>query len=147
MRYYCYNEPVFQVDANGFHTVVGNEVVTVSEEDIRRDYYPYWRAQMVKKFGEDIFAQLCDQLNAAPIQHIGKLLVLWRPVPEKPKAEPEEGKRGSRTVKLVTFARKGSPRPVVKTVTVHGNQRVTAGGQIKRAKVRTTSAKKKAQSQ
>ena len=41
MRYYCYNEPVFQVDANGFHTVVGNEVVTVSEEDIRRDYYPY----------------------------------------------------------------------------------------------------------
>ena len=57
MRYYCYNEPVFQVDANGFHTVVGNEVVTVSEEDIRRDYYPYWRAQMVKKFGEDIFAQ------------------------------------------------------------------------------------------
>mgnify|MGYP003343575683 CR=1 FL=1 len=107
----------------------------------------------VRVFGDDraareqIYQQLCDELNAAPIQHIGKLLVLWRPVPEKPKAEPDEGKRGSRTVKLVTFARKGSPRPVVKTVTVHGNQRVTAGGQIKRAKVRTTSAKKKAQSQ
>ena len=96
---------------------------------------------------EALLVQLADQLDAAPIQHIGKLLVLWRPVPEKPKAEPEEGKRGSRTVKLVTFARKGSPRPVVKTVTVHGNQRVTAGGQIKRAKVRTTSVKKKSQNQ
>ncbi len=96
---------------------------------------------------EAMLGQLAEQLDAAPVQHIGKLLVLWRPVPEKPKAEPDEGKRGSRTVKLVTFARKGSPRPVVKTVTVHGNQRVTAGGQIKRAKVRTTSAKKKAQSQ
>lgn len=96
---------------------------------------------------EAMLAQLADQLGAAPVQHIGKLLVLWRPVAPKVKAEPEESKRGSRTVKLVTFARKGSPRPVVKTVTVHGNQRVTAGGQIKRAKTRATSVKKKAQSQ
>ena len=28
---------------------------------------------------EVIFQALADQLNAAPIQHIGKLLVLWRP--------------------------------------------------------------------
>ena len=32
---------------------------------------------------EAMFIQLADQLNAAPIQHIGKLLVLWRPQPEK----------------------------------------------------------------
>ncbi|HPZ58800.1 MAG TPA: YhbY family RNA-binding protein, partial [Ottowia sp.] len=25
-----------------------------------------------------IYSQLADELNAAPIQHIGKLLVLWR---------------------------------------------------------------------
>ena len=30
---------------------------------------------------EAMYAQLCDELNAAPIQHIGKLLVLWRPQP------------------------------------------------------------------
>ena len=32
---------------------------------------------------EAFFAQLAEQLNAAPIQHIGKLLVLWRPIPPK----------------------------------------------------------------
>ena len=98
---------------------------------------------------EALLGQLAEQLGAAPVQHIGKLLVLWRPVPDKPapKAEPDAAKRGSRTVKLVTFARKGSPRPIVQTVTVHGNQRLTAGGQIKRAKKRATSVKKKAQSQ
>ena len=28
---------------------------------------------------EAMYQQLADELNAAPIQHIGKLLVLWRP--------------------------------------------------------------------
>ena len=32
---------------------------------------------------EDVLARLCDQLDAAPVQHIGKLLVLWRPLPVK----------------------------------------------------------------
>lgn len=26
-----------------------------------------------------MFEQICDQLDAAPVQHIGKLLVIWRP--------------------------------------------------------------------
>ena len=30
---------------------------------------------------EAIYLQLTDQLGAAPIQHIGKLLVMWRPKP------------------------------------------------------------------
>jgi len=30
-----------------------------------------------------MFQTLADELNAAPIQHIGKLLVLWRPLPER----------------------------------------------------------------
>lgn len=34
---------------------------------------------------EEIFQTLADELNAAPIQHIGKLLVLWRPMPPKEK--------------------------------------------------------------
>ena len=32
---------------------------------------------------ETMFQTLADELNAAPIQHIGKLLVLWRPPEEK----------------------------------------------------------------
>lgn len=93
---------------------------------------------------EEIFAQLCDQLNAAPIQHIGKLLVIWRPVPEKDGAQDTDGKRGGaapREVKILKFSKSGTRRPEVKKVTVLGNQRVTPGGLIKRAKKRMTSKK------
>jgi putative YhbY family RNA-binding protein len=93
---------------------------------------------------EEIFAQLCDQLNAAPIQHIGKLLVIWRPIPEKAHALDAEGKRGGaapREVKILKFSKSGTRRPEVKKVTVLGNQRVTPGGLIKRAKKRMTSKK------
>jgi putative YhbY family RNA-binding protein len=31
-----------------------------------------------------MYESICDDLNAAPIQHIGKLLVVWRPVASKP---------------------------------------------------------------
>jgi len=93
---------------------------------------------------EEIFAQLCDQLNAAPIQHIGKLLVIWRPVPEKDAGQDADSNRGGaapREVKILKFSKSGTRRPEVKKVTVLGNQRVTPGGLIKRAKKRMTSKK------
>ena len=40
-----------------------------------------------------IYAELADKLNAARIQAIGKTLVLFRPVPEKKKIEPEKPAR------------------------------------------------------
>ena len=94
---------------------------------------------------EAMFTQLADELGAAPIQHIGKLLVLWRPVPPKEeKTERDERKPGPRIVKLVSFSKSGNHRATVKKVQVFGNQRVAQGGEIKRARVRVTSAKKKA---
>jgi putative YhbY family RNA-binding protein len=94
---------------------------------------------------EALLASLADKLSAAPIQHIGKLLVLWRPIPPKPKAEREDRMPGPRTVKLVSFSKSGNHRATVRKVKVFGNERVTSGGQIKRAKARSTSVKKKAQ--
>jgi RNA-binding protein len=32
---------------------------------------------------EALFLAIADEIGAAPIQHIGKLLVLWRPMPER----------------------------------------------------------------
>jgi RNA-binding protein len=93
---------------------------------------------------EAVFRDLADSLNAAPIQHIGKLFVLWRPLPPKDKAEREDHPGGSRVVKILKFSKSGNHRPQVKKLTVHGNQRVTAGGMIKRAKKRITSVKKSA---
>jgi putative YhbY family RNA-binding protein len=93
---------------------------------------------------EAMFAQLADQLDAAPIQHIGKLLVLWRPVPPKEKVEREDRMPGPRTVKIVSFSKSGNHRATVKKIKVFGNERITRGGQIKRAEKRVTSVKKKA---
>ncbi|WP_425260181.1 YhbY family RNA-binding protein [Rubrivivax sp. RP6-9] len=92
---------------------------------------------------ETMLADLAERLDAAPIQHIGKLLVLWRPIPPKEKAERDDRMAGPRTVKIVSFSKSGNHRATVKKVQVFGNQRVTAGGQIKRVKTRATSVKKK----
>jgi len=93
---------------------------------------------------EEALATLSEKLNAAPIQHIGKLLVLWRPIPEKAKAEREDRMPGPKVVKILKFSKSGNHRPQVKKVKVLGNQRIAAGGQLKRAKKRQTSVKKSA---
>ena len=90
---------------------------------------------------EAIYAKLADELNAAPIQHIGKLLVLWRPIPAKDKPLDEDRKSGPRDVKVLKYGRPGQ-RPEVKQLRVLGNQRLTSGGQIKRAKPKLKSVKK-----
>ena len=104
----------------------------------------------VRVFSDDrsarnqMLAGLAETLGAAPIQHIGKLLVLWRPIPPKQKTERDDRLPGPRMVKLVSFSKSGNHRATVKKVKVFGNERVTSGGQIKRMKVRTGSIKKKA---
>jgi RNA-binding protein len=92
---------------------------------------------------ETIYQSLCDQLNAAPIQHIGKLLVLWRPKPTKTREPDEDRKPGPREFKVLKYSKRGGQRPEVRTVRVLGNQRLTPGGQIKRAKPKQKSAKKR----
>lgn len=102
----------------------------------------------VRVFGDDraareqIYQQLCDSLNAAPIQHIGKLLLLWRPIPDKDKTSDEDRKAGPRDVRLLKFGRAGQ-KPEVKHIRVLGNQRLTAGGLIKRAKKASPKSVKK----
>ena len=59
---------------------------------------------------EALFATLAERLDAAPIQHIGKLLVLWRPIPPKAATERDDRKPGPRVVKLVKFSKSGNHR-------------------------------------
>jgi putative YhbY family RNA-binding protein len=37
-------------------------------------------------------AEICTTLHAAPVQHIGKILVVHRPLPEDPDAKPQTKK-------------------------------------------------------
>lgn len=92
---------------------------------------------------EAIYQSLCDELHAAPIQHIGKLLVLWRPKPSKERELDDERKPGPRDVKVLKYSKRGGQRPEVRTLRVLGNQRLTPGGQIKRAKPKKKSVKKR----
>ena len=83
---------------------------------------------------EAIFQTLADELHAAPIQHIGKLLVLWRPLPDKEKKVSEDRMPGPRDVKVLKNSSRYGQRPEVKVLRVLGNQRLTPGGTVKRAK-------------
>ena len=95
---------------------------------------------------EAMLLALATELNAAPIQHIGKLLVLWRPMPTREKAINEDRMAGPRDVKVLKYSKQAGQRPEVKTLRVLGNQRLTAGGQVKRAKPRKQiSVKKRSQ--
>jgi RNA-binding protein len=91
-----------------------------------------------------MYETICEQLDAAPIQHIGKLLVLYRPKKEMPKERSEKRGKGLREVTIVKPSPSGTKRPTVSKVILKGNERVTAGGSIKRAKPRQTSSKKSA---
>ena len=105
----------------------------------------------VRVFNDDraarelMYQQLTAELNAAPIQHIGKLLVLWRPQPVKERTVDEDRMPGPRDVKVLKFSKRGGQRPEVKTLRVLGNQRLTQGGIIKRAKPKPPVSVKKRQ--
>ena len=102
----------------------------------------------VRVFGDDreariaMYEQICAELDAAPVQHIGKLLVLYRPKKEAVKERSSKAGKGMREVTIVKASASGTKKPSVTKVMLKGNERVTAGGNIKRAKPRQTSSKK-----
>jgi putative YhbY family RNA-binding protein len=102
----------------------------------------------VRVFGDDreariaIYEQVCAELDAAPVQHIGKLLVLYRPKKDAEKEKSGKTGKGMRLVTIVKPSPSGRTKPSVTKVMLKGNERVTAGGNIKRAKPRQASTKK-----
>ena len=132
-------DPVVLVGADGLTPAV------VKEADVALRAHGLIKVRVFsddRQAREAVLSELCNQLDAAPVQHIGKLLVLWRPLPEKVKVAEEHRGPGARIVKVVKPSKSPNHRPTVKKVRVLGNERVTAGGNIKRAKRRMTSTKK-----
>ncbi len=94
---------------------------------------------------EAMFHTLAEDLGAAPVQHIGKLLVLWRALPEVARAPDAERGAAPRDVKVLKYSKRGGQRPEVKTLRVLGNQRLTPGGSVKRSRPKQVSIKKRTQ--
>ena len=132
-------DPVVQVGGDGLTPAVTKEI------DLSLNAHGLIK---VRVFCDDraarqaMLERLGEQLNAAPIQHIGKLLVLWRPMPPKEKTEREGRGAGPKVVKILKFSKSGNHRAQVKKIKVLGNQRIAAGGELKRARQRVSSAKK-----
>ena len=90
--------PVVSISENGLTEAVLKEIDTClkAHELIKIRVYNDER-----EVREQYYSAICEQLGAAPVQHIGKLLVIWRPAPEgksKPtprraRAEPTRTKR------------------------------------------------------
>ena len=136
-------DPVVLVGAEGLSPAV------LKEADAALKAHGLIKVRMFSDSRDERMAalqRLAEELGAAPVQHIGKLLVLWRPPAPEQKARPTSAMPAPRVVKILKFSKSGNHRPQIKKVKLFGNQRVTAGGQIKRVKVRASSVKKKAQS-
>jgi putative YhbY family RNA-binding protein len=102
----------------------------------------------IRVFGDDREARLemlesiCAEMDAAPVQHIGKLLVIYRPVKDEPKERSDKRGKGLREVVIVKPSASGTKKPSVQKVLLKGNERVTQGGLVKRTKARKGTSKK-----
>lgn len=133
-------DPVVMIGADGLTPAVQREV------DAALKAHGLIKVRMFsddRSEREAALQALADALDAAPVQHIGKLLVLWRRPVEKEKAEREDRKPGPRLVKIVKPSKHPARAPVARKVKVLGNERVTPGGLIKRARPAQKSAKKR----
>lgn len=132
--------PVVMIGSDGLSVAVMKEI------DLALDVHELIK---VRVLGDDreqrvaIYERICSEHEAAPVQHIGKLLVIYRPAPEAAKAVNHKTRGAApKTVKVLKPSRSGKRRPTLKKLTVFGNERVTAGGTVKRARPRQKSVKK-----
>lgn len=62
MRYFSYEEPIWgdedDLDEFGRVKILGNRVVTRSEDEILKEHYDYWKQRMIRKYGEAKFNQV-----------------------------------------------------------------------------------------
>ena len=102
----------------------------------------------VRVLGDDraaaraMYQQLADELSAAPIQHIGKLLVLWRPKPDKARPSDEDRMPGPRTSRSSSTASAAASGPRSRPCACWATSGCPPGGQVKRAKPKQKSVKK-----
>lgn len=91
--------PVVSISQNGLSESVLKEIERSLESHELIKIRVYNDEREVR---DQYMSSICEQLGAAPVQHIGKLLVIWRPAPEekskltaprRPRAETSRSKR------------------------------------------------------
>jgi putative YhbY family RNA-binding protein len=84
---------------------------------------------------EGFLARICDELDAAPVQHLGKLIILWRPRPEPVVANPVPARRAKGSTNSMARpaerSRAGARKPPPAT-TPENSRRYTPGARRRR---------------
>lgn len=88
--------PVVSISQNGLSESVLNEIgaCLAKHELIKIRVYNDDR-----EVREQFLGTLCEKLDAAPVQHIGKLLVIWRPSPDGQAVKPRRNRAEPRRTK------------------------------------------------
>ena len=111
-----------KADAHGLSPVVmfGGDGLTPTDVKEAKLAISHHGLIKVRVFGDDrdarvaIYEELCDKLGAAPVQHIGKLLVLWKPIDIVDAALSNLGRSSKQTKKSLQAPRtKRQPNRVV----------------------------------
>ena len=85
--------PVVAVSQNGLSETVLKEIANSLD---RHELIKIRVFNDDREERETYLKTICEQLGAAPVQHIGKLLVVWRPAPETDAApKPQAARRRS----------------------------------------------------
>ena len=89
-------DPVVAISQNGLSESVLHEIATSldSHELIKIRVFNDER-----EVREHYLNTICEQLGAAPVQHIGKLLVIWRPALAGGTPKARRGRSGPRRTK------------------------------------------------
>ena len=100
--------PVVAVGQHGLTPAVLHEidVALSAHELIKLRVFSDDRAER-----ESLLARICDALSCAPVQHLGKLLILWR---KRDEPQAVEATRASRTAKAPRAQPKPAARPAAK---------------------------------
>ena len=106
-----------KADAHGLSPVVmiGGDGLTPAVIKEAKSAIKHHGLIKVRVFGDDrearieIYEELCDKLDAAPVQHIGKLLVLWKPKDVVEEAYANLGRSSKQTKKSLQTAQAKKP--------------------------------------
>ena len=78
--------PVVQIGDKGLSESVMLEIATSLDT---HELIKIRAAEADREARNSLLSQICEQLEAAPVQHIGKILVIYRPAPEDRSPAPK----------------------------------------------------------
>lgn len=78
--------PIVSIGDKGLSDSVINEIASSLDA---HELIKVRAAEADREARNALLSRICDSLGAAPVQHIGKILVIYRPAPNKPETPPK----------------------------------------------------------